>query len=549
MTSIIHRRNNKLKKQQVGGWIVLILILALCRQYILHISLVIVPVPIQVVPDNNYDYDIKIDDESIPVLMDSNKLGLYKPSNVIRRFWSCNSKEEHRRKDNTDIDTDTDTIASSRRRKLIFIHVFKTAGSSFRSFFHQYAKICQRKSVTLICTDLASKYLQPTHNYDRNSNSSHPPQLEYWKTRHGKDCELKLYTDGTKHTRTTTTTDWDSNSNLSFTVGRYPGINYDVLQKVNLDILIGHMPFGLHEHWNVNVDANADANAEVQYYSSTKKNRSGSGSNHSTSATVPTVSTTTSTVTTTAAVLPVEPLYITFFRNPLHKYVSGRLFVNRSKQWTFEEALLAIQQLIMDTDYYEGYSKYLLTPYQKENIKKNDNKKKTNRNSYNNRTMTTTKINALKFNLLSQNVIIGIVEEMKDSLQLIRYAINNDGNRQIDRLLNSLLIGGSDSGSGDGGGTSSARRLNNSSAVSVSTTATDNSTVKTKKNQNNKPTKKGLVINQSSLSTTDLVRELKKNQTVFDKMKQMLRYENELYHFAQVHHQLQVQYLRSVQVQ
>jgi len=325
--------------------------------------------------DNHDDDENDNDGDESLLQVNSNKLGLYKPSNVIRRFWSCNSKKHRHKQNKSEVAavqrqqrqrisaaTAATTIAS-RRRKLIFIHVFKTAGSSFRSFFYQYAKICQRKSVTLICTDLRSKYLQPNHN--RNSNISHPSQLDYWKTGNGKDCQLKHYIDGTTEHATTTTAS-DSNVNLSFTVGGYSRINYDVIQKVDLDILNGHMPFGLHEHWNVNV--NADVDAEDQYFSSTKKKRI--RRKHPTTVTVPIVNTTKTVTTTAALAVPVEPLYITFFRNPIDKYVSGRLFVDKAKRWTFDEAILAIQQYIMDTDYYEGYSKYLLTPHQKENIKK-----------------------------------------------------------------------------------------------------------------------------------------------------------------------------------
>ena len=107
------------------------------------------------------------------------------------------------------------------------------------------------------------------------------------------------------------------------------------------------------------------------------------------------------------------------------------------------------------------------------------------------------KVRTVKSNLLGYPVVVGVVEQMKDSLNLIRYAVNSDGNPLIDHLLDLLCA----------------------------------NATKSKR------------INQSQLSTGDLTREIKKDYTLFRKLKYLLRFEFQIYNFAKEIHKRQVQYV------
>jgi len=93
----------------------------------------------------------------------------------------------------------------------------------------------------------------------------------------------------------------------------------------DVDILSGHTPIGLHSNWY------------------TKKEKE-----------------------------VVTPLYITFFRDPVDRFVSGQLQTNKQEanqgkeeRWDFEAALAYIVKVIKKKKSYDGLSGYLMTPAQK----------------------------------------------------------------------------------------------------------------------------------------------------------------------------------------
>lgn len=198
----------------------------------------------------------------------------------------------------------------------------------------------------------------------------------------------------------------------------------------------------------------------------------------------------------------IEPLYVTFVRHPVDKYVSGKLFANKHENWSFQQAVDAIADKIQkNNNHYDGYSKYLLTPEQKESTELRE---------------MSEKVQAMKSNLAQNPVLIGVLEEMTDSLNLIRYVINHDADPKVNRMLDMLdtsAAAATPSGKDDEKG-------------STTTTTTPRS-----------------IRNKSKLSTSKIVQELQKNETLFEKLQHLLRYDFELYDFAKELHARQVQYL------
>lgn len=149
--------------------------------------------------------------------------------------------------------------------------------------------------------------------------------------------------------------------------------------------------------------------------------------------------------------------------------------------WSHDQAVEEIRKKIFGIrDHYDGYTAYLLTPEQKEA-----------------RLAVEDRVRLAKANLLDFNVLVGTVEAMGDSLELIRYAINGDGDPRVDAALAAL-------DHKDGAGRSNA----------------------------------------STLSSAALVEEIVRDTAARDKLRHVLRYETEIYDFAVEIHRQQVQQVR-----
>ena len=315
--------------------------------------------------------------------------------------WSCKS---------------TSSSSSSTHKKLIFVHVFKTAGSSFRTFFSQYSQSCGKGSTVLIgCSYLSSQSL----NSPNLEEVWEPCTLKKTLTRDNKVIKSEGYEMTTSH-----------------------------LQKYS-DIVIGHLPLGIDKHW-------MDVQSET----------------------------------------PVESQYIAFFREPIVKYVSGRLFVNEKRHWSLEQAVSEIssriRKLYYNGDYYNGYKSYLTTPDQKEYAK-----------SKNNKLSHKQWVNVINQNIIDMHIVVGIVESMKDSLEIIQSIIDVD--RDMTEHFQSLIIDPSSSSS----------------------------------NNNN-----GLVENKSRLSSSKIVSILKEDEEIWLMLNEVLKYEFEIYNFAVKVHNLQVEEMK-----
>ena len=207
------------------------------------------------------------------------------------------------------------------------------------------------------------------------------------------------------------------------------------------DIVIGHIPFGVHKNWSDK---------------STGK--------------------------------MIIPQYITFFREPFVKFVSSRLYVNESKRWTHQQAVDSIKSTIRTKnkkgEHYNAYISYLTTPKEKELGKKNKHSQEQ-------------WVQIIKKNIIDMHTVVGVVESMSESVELIQSII--DVNREQTKLFKRLI---SPSGSSS------------------------------------------LVRNKSKLSSSKIVGILKKDETIWNMLKEILKYEFDVYEFAVKMHNLQVQELK-----
>jgi len=131
------------------------------------------------------------------------------PTVKINPMWRCNEPRSSR---------------TGRSSKLIFVHVFKTAGSTLRTMLSNYGKKCQA-GVTIVtrCSGLSPK--------TRGSNST-------WMNEFGKEkakpCTLKR-----GQFRNGKTKGYPS---------RVDNVTSPFLRD-QTDILAGHLPIGIHSYW------------------------------------------------------------------------------------------------------------------------------------------------------------------------------------------------------------------------------------------------------------------------------------------------------------
>jgi hypothetical protein len=313
-------------------------------------------------------------------------LRLYDPDAQLPVFWNCSRRENSERTG----------------EKFIFVHVFKTAGSSMRDFLSWYGRRCGPRSVAMVigCSGVSSSSLNGTVWREASSRSGGGHR----RGGGGRSCTLS-------HA-------FDASSGREYSGGTFGRDLYE-----HVDVVGGHLPLGVHP---------PHQRGAVQY--------------------------------------------LTFVRDPLNKYVSGKLYSNRHRKWTAEDAIkrisYEISHLYRKGGHYEKYSSYLLTPAQKEEKMSEDEKAIT-----------------IQSNLAGMPVLVGVVERMDESYQLLQRVLDGAGELESTfRLLRS----------------------------------------------------KALVRNKSALSTTEIVRQLKANDLDFERQARVvLKEEYMIYDFAVKLHELQ----------
>lgn len=199
--------------------------------------------------------------------------------------------------------------------------------------------------------------------------------------------------------------------------------------------------------------------------------------------------------------------YVTFFRNAIDKFVSGIMYQKKDQSFSFEAIVELIQKRVKGElrqgKYREGYSAYLLTPQQKERYYSLDGQQLPN-SSVQGRTQQ------ILENLDQENVLVGIVERMSESLELLNFLIDSDQEQAA--LFQSFGM------KPRGQSTSNADE-----ELSASTSP--------KKN------------NPSKFSTSSVVAELQKDEVFWDLLSEYVKYDDAVYRHALQIHESQYQSL------
>jgi len=245
--------------------------------------------------------------------------------------------------------------------KLVFVHVFKTAGSTIRSFFRAYAERCRRGWTCAIgCSLVDPMTLGPTSGKQTWALLRHT--ISGIDTNHKKPegyCRMKDYI-----TRAGLKREF-----LGPFESRSEVANEHIYHDT--DILGGHMPLGIGEKsW-----------PGVQ-----------------------------------------EVRYLTFVRSAVSKYVSARIYSApdlSTKKYVrlIRKTLNKEQEVQGEKRYHQGYSKYLITP---EQHKRGIDVSKNSLNAVESARMRS----IICDNLYRMNVTVGVVERWSESMELLQDLID-----------------------------------------------------------------------------------------------------------------------------
>jgi hypothetical protein len=297
---------------------------------------------------NNHDFD-ELDRESrraqlplgtftLPDRLTANPSEMFRIPDIDREFdpsldqmWQCKNEDRS-------------------SKKLVFVHVFKTAGSTIRSVLQAYSHQCNAGlAIVVSCTSLSLESLG---------------MRTVWKNgkgkREGNLCSLKKAFGRGQDT---------------LPIPSDKSINTSYIEQ-HVDILAGHLPMGSDYGW---------------------KNNEGT---------------------------QVEVMNLVFLRDATRKYVSGILFKNPTL--TLDKAVRKIKDFVTKerkaSKYYEKYSSYLITPEQKYQL--------ISKGVVLNREQ---RVNLTMINLLEANVLVGIVERMPESLELMKHTM--DRNHELKNMF------------------------------------------------------------------------------------------------------------------
>jgi hypothetical protein len=158
-------------------------------------------------------------------------------------------------------------------------------------------------------------------------------------------------------------------------------VSTTLLQNMQVDILSGQLPIGSDEYWYTTGSDGKQVHADAQY--------------------------------------------VAFFRHPLQKFVSEIMFRTKDgNHLSIEEAIDLVHMTAVNGTgegrYSEKYSNYLITPRQKAWVEKESARWSPGR-----------RLNLTLTNLLNANVLVGIVERMPESLELLKYILDGENELQV----------------------------------------------------------------------------------------------------------------------
>lgn len=251
-----------------------------------------------------------------------------------------------------------------------FVHIYKTAGSTLRAFFLEYASTCKKSWMGLIgCTGVSSSSIQSGSVFDDGEEQN-------WNK-----CRVKTVLDRRHHIYEREETEERV----------YPTVNNTILRE-NFDIYGGHFRIGTGDY--IFSDSVESATA--------------------------------------APVHPVR--HIVFLRSPMERFVSGILYQDKRKsddEKSLEQTAKMIKKRVRGSrkanQYWDTSLSYLLTPKQVEmfgRLKSSAKKIQTTKLTWEEH-FAETKARIAIQNLIDYNPVIGMTETMKESMNILQHVFVN----------------------------------------------------------------------------------------------------------------------------
>ena len=242
----------------------------------------------------------------------------------IEPMWSCKDKD--------------------RKKKLVFVHLFKTAGSTLRRLLRAYSETCNAGlNVVIGCAPVLPESIRTGK----------------WMRADKLPCTLSQTVCRNKTT-----------------IQKASPMNTTHLEESDADILAGHITMGTECDWK-------DENGKH-----------------------------------------VDVQYLAFFRESTQKFVSSILYLN--PKLSFDESVEKVKSSVtrrLAKSEYLDHSGYVITPAQTFKFR--------------NATLTMDeRANLMMQNLKEKNVLVGIVERMSESLEMIQGVIDKDGD--LDSMFESF---------------------------------------------------------------------------------------------------------------
>jgi hypothetical protein len=244
-----------------------------------------------------------------------------------------------------------------RKRKLIFLHMSRTGGSTIRGLLKAYGAKC-RVNVAAVsrCVDLNLRTMKNADVWRNGRDSSASGQSCFLTHVSNRTDDSKLRTKGKPLTDVS--------------------VSSAKLQAMQIDVLMGRLSVGSDEYWYT-----TDANDNQK---------------------------------------PASAQYVAFLRDPLERYVSDIMSqTQHSGTLSVEEAVAAVYSAAVNAlkqgRYLVHYSNYLISPQQKAWVEEHSVFWTPER-----------RVNLTLRNLAGQNIIVGLVERMADSIELLSHILDKD---------------------------------------------------------------------------------------------------------------------------
>ena len=311
-------------------------------------------------------------------------------------LWQRTTTSKYVANDDADLTIESQIEFQNPRKKLIFIHTSRTAGSTIRAILRAYS-VRQNKTLLSInrCMDVNYEFMESTDTW-RNGRYANPRTNSAYMNCMGTLYSHNSIGDSRSNVLSTSTTMLNNSSSQDSaerSVDSNPAdrISSTYLNENSIDILSGQIPLGSDESWFHPVHVNSNGTNTLPHLKHVKAR------------------------------------YVIFFRHPMDQFVSE--FVSRTMKEGDDDTrsvfdiVCQIKRVVTEANqkqsYYEPLSSHaFITPKQMGWVERQSNILWTPER----------RINVTRMNLLhnTNEIVIGLVERMSESLSMLQYLIDPD---------------------------------------------------------------------------------------------------------------------------